>query len=365
MPFKLGEMLLKEKIITPEQLDEALKMHMILGIRLGSSLIELGYIEEEDLLRFLSEKLGTPSVGNAAFTSIPDQVIARIPVAIAKKHRVIPFQLTNRRLSVAMTDPADLKAIDELAFVSGMSIEPYIATDILVSSALERYYDIKRDMRYMRVSGQAHGFARSGNEHTAERQSAELLNIEFPSELERFGSQPAPAPPEQQVASITTYSIDKLSMDFAAARNRDDVADVFIKYLGQEFSCGALMIVRGNTANGWRAVLARHKIKGFDEVTIQLDASSTLSAVVTTSRFHMGRLNNSALDLQLSDALKSSPERSHLILPVVMLNKVVALVIVLADTEALGSRLQELQKLVFKASLAFEMLIIKNKILMT
>lgn len=387
MAIKLGEMLLKEHIISPEQLDEALKSQMIFGIKLGSSLIELGFIDEEQLSLFLSRKLGVPSVNKDAFTSIPAKVLEKIPVALAEKYRVVPISIENRRIAVAMVDPSDLQAIDELAFASGLMVEPHIAPELLISFALERYYDVKRDVRYARVSGNTYGRARAGKDRqhdvvpaepaepaataptppvpvkgdmdSAVKNEGDLLNIEFPTDFEGFGSLPDLEP------AISSYSIDRLSIDFASAGNRDDVADVFIKYLGQEFSSGALMIIRGKAAIGWRGVQEHQKLTEFDKLVIPLDASSVLHTVIATSHFHMGPLNNSQSNNQLTDALKSAPERSHLIMPVIMLNKVVAVVIVLADMDALGKRLQELQKLVYKASLAFEMLIIKNKILMT
>jgi hypothetical protein len=377
MAIKLGELLLNEKIITPDQLDEALKIQMIFGIKLGSSLIELGFIDEEQLSHFLSRKLGVPSVGKHALTLIPAEVLEKIPLALAEKYRVVPIRIENRRIIVAMVDPADLQAIDALSFATGMSVEPNIAPDLLISFALERHYGVKRDIRYVRVSGQTYGCARPKKEREivappepvkeeqdtqATKSDGGLLNIEFPTEFEGFGN--LPDLPEEEL-TISSYSIDKLSMDFASAKSRDDVADVFIKYLGQEFSSGAIMIVRGKAAVGWRAVQGRKKIADFETLTIPLDASSVLNTVISTSHFHMGPLNNSPSNKQLLAAIKSSPEKSHLIMPVIMLNKVVAIVLVLAEMDALGKRLQELQKLVNKASLAFEMLIIKNKILMT
>lgn len=388
MAIKLGEMLLNEKIITPAQLDEALKIQMILGIKLGSSLIELGFVEEEQLSRFLSRKLGAPSVSKDILTLIPAEVIAKIPAAMAEKFRVIPIRIENRRLAIAMADPSDLQAIDELAFVTGLTVEPHIAPDMLISFALENHYGVKRDLRYVRVSGQRYGLARDNSEqplvvepHDADditsfladivtdtknsavvKNDGGLLNIEFPAEFEGFGSIPELTEKE---LSICSYTIDRLSIDFAAATTRDDVADVFIKYLGQEFSCGALMIVRGNSSVGWRAILNSEKIADFHQLTIAPDAASVLNTVITTAHYHMGPLNNCPGNRQLNDALRSSPDSSHLIMPIIMLNKVVAIVIVLADMAALGKRLHELQKLVYKASLAFEMLILKNKILMT
>jgi len=164
---------------------------------------------------------------------------------------------------------------------------------------------------------------------------------------------------------VSRYTVDSLSLDFAAARSRDDVANVFINYLGQEFTAGALFIVRVTQVIGWRAVNGGERIAGFSELNLLLSKSSVLRDVIESRNFSMGSLINTPENRQILKALNLRPETSLLVLPVIMLNKVVAVVLVTADMDALGRRLAELQKIVRKASLAFEMLIIKNKILMT
>jgi hypothetical protein len=386
MALKLGELLINEGLLTNEQLEEALKCQVIFGIKLGSSLIELGFIDEISLVKLLSKKLGVPAVTQKELTEIPHSIYSLLPSAVAEKYRALPFKLENRRLSVAMSDPTDFKAIDEISFVTGHIIQPFIAPDINVSFALEKYYQIKRDMRYIRVSGG--GFKRPPQTKpepaqktaqplhektlhdpiavTYQKEDGELLNIEIPAEFEGFGDLPD-LPEEFFTPSdkLDRYTIDALSLDFASARERDDIADVFIKYLGQEFSKGGLFIVRGTVAVGWRAIVDGNKVSGFDAVSIELKAQSVLSSVLNESRYFMGPLAATAGNDPIIKALQFTASDIILALPVIMLKKVVAVVIVSAEMEALGKRLQELQKLVYKASLAFEMLIIKNKILMT
>ncbi len=386
MALKLGELLINEGLLTNEQLEEALKCQVIFGIKLGSSLIELGFIDEIRLVKLLSKKLGVPAVTQKELMEIPHSIYSLVPSAVAEKYRVLPFKLENRRLSVAMSDPTDFKAIDEISFVTGYIIQPFIAPDINVSFALEKYYQIKRDMRYIRVSGG--GFKRPPQTKpepaqqtvlplhepalhdpiavTYQKEDGELLNIEIPAEFEGFGA--LPDLPEESFThseKLERYTIDALSLDFASARERDDIADVFIKYLGQEFSKGGLFIVRGSVAVGWRAIVDGNKVSEFDAVSIELKAQSVLSSVLNESRYFMGPLAATAGNDPIIKALQFSASDIVLALPVIMLKKVVAVVIVSAEIEALGKRLQELQKLVYKSSLAFEMLIIKNKILMT
>jgi len=199
-----------------------------------------------------------------------------------------------------------------------------------------------------------------------QKEDGKLLNIEIPAEFEGFGSLPdLPEEPCTPAAKLGRYTIDSLSLDFASAKERDDIADVFIKYLGQEFSKGGLFIIRGNTAVGWRATVNGEKVNEFDKTSIELKAQSVLHSVMNESRYFMGPLAPTPDNAPIIKSLQLSGGDVVLALPVVMLKKVVAVVIVSAEMEALGKRLQELQKLVYKASLAFEMLIIKNKILMT
>lgn len=377
MAVKLGELLLNEKLITPEQLDEALKSQMIFGIKLGSSLVELGFITEEQLCKFLSRKLGVPSVGWRALSSVAPAVIAMIPAELAEKYRVVPIKADGKKLALAMADPTDFKAIDEVAFVTGCVVHAHIVPDIRITSALSKYYQVRGDIRYLRIEGVLANKRKSAPvaepvipakkiEIPMESDTGELLNIEIPLEFEGFGS--LPGYEEDYTASAgraDRYTVDRLSIEFAGAKDRDQIATVFIKYLGQEFTVCALFIIRNNTAVGWRGIVAGTRIEELENLNILLSKPSVLRDVLETRQFSMGTLIQTPENSQLLKALGVGSGTPLLVLPIIMLNKVVAAVVVSADMDALGTRLQELQKLVHKASLAFEMLIIKNKILMT
>ena len=374
MALKLGELLISEGLLTQEQLEEALKCQVIFGIKLGSSLIELGFIDEGKLAKFLSKKLGVPPASRKELMDVPYHVYSLLPGSVAERYRVIPFRLDNKRLHVAMTDPTDINAIDELSFVTGYIIQPFIAPDIHISFALEKLYQVNRDLRYIRVPGggmrrpavKAEQLEPENIEVVYQGKNGELLNIEIPREFEGFGSLPdLPEEVGTPEAKLELYTIDRLSIEFAAARERDDVADIFIKYLGQEFKTCALFILRGTAATGWRAISNGENVKGFDGQTLLLSKPSVLRDVYETRSYSLGALVNTPENRQIHKALAIPSEAPLVVLPVVMLNKVVAAVLVSADMDALGKRLAELQKLVRKASLAFEMLIIKNKILVT
>jgi hypothetical protein len=289
-------------------------------------------------------------------------------------HQVVPFRLEGNRLSLAMADPIDFKAIEEIGFVTGHVVDPYIAPDVEISRAMAKYYRLSiGQFRYQMVADQ-----RRRDEAAKPAQPAtitiptisdngELLNVTIPAEFQGFGQMDAADQENffQYPDDISRYTVDRVSMDFASARSREDVANVFINYLGQEFSAGALFIVRGNSAVGWQAVCKGEKIGRFNELQLLLSKPSVLRQVVESKVFYLGELAGTFENQTLLKAMKLPLETALLALPVIMMHKVVAVVLVTADAEALGRRLGELQKLVRKASLAFEMLIIKNKILMT
>jgi len=377
MAIKLGELLLNEKLITPEQLDEALKSQMIFGIKLGSSLIELGFITDEQLCRFLSRKLGVPAVSPRVMSSVSPEVLAMVPAELAGKYRVVPVRVDGKKLALAMEDPTDFKAIDEVAFVTGCVILPHIVPDVRLTSALAKYYQIRGDIRYLKIEGELAGKRRNGPVEEAVKKagtieipmmsaSGELLNIEIPLEFEGFANLPGDDAVYAPVADVVErYSVDRLSLEFASAKNRDQIAAVFIKYLGQEFTVGALFIIRSNMAVGWRGIAGGKLIEGLESLNILLSKPSVMRDVLETCQFSMGTLIQTPENAQLLKTLGVGSGTPLLVLPIVMLKKVVAVVVVSADMDALGKRLLELQKLVHKTSLAFEMLIIKNKILMT
>lgn len=377
MAIKLGELLLNEKIITPEQLDEALKCQMIFGIKLGSSLIELGFITEEQLCSFLSRTLGFPAAGWKAMSSVTPKVLALVPAEMAGKYRVFPIKVEGKKLALAMADPTDFKAMEEVAFVTGCVIHPHIVPDVRITLALSKFYHLRDDMRYLRIEGEIAEKQRKAPaaepgkkvekiEIPMVNSSGDLLNIEIPLEFEGFAS--LPGYEEDFVPyldGVERYSIDRLSLEFASAKNRDQIASVFIKYLGQEFTIGALFIIRNNMAVGWRGVASGTRLKEVESLDIILSKPSVMADVLETRQPVMGTLGLTPENMQLLKALGGGPGTPLLVLPIIMHNKVVALVVVSADMASLGRKLQELQKLVYKASLAFEMLIIKNKILMT
>jgi hypothetical protein len=135
---RLGEMLVDAKVITPHQLQAALQAQLIYGGRLGTNLVELDYISERFLARFLARELGLPAATDAEIANPPTVALQSLNAEQAKKYGVIPISRNKNVLEVAMIEPSDLRALDELSFQTNCQIKPKVATELMVLSSLER-----------------------------------------------------------------------------------------------------------------------------------------------------------------------------------------------------------------------------------
>src|SRR6187455_1910783 len=139
MAVRIGELLLKEKRITPEQLQEALNYQRQNGGKLGFNLIKLGYVKDDEITALLSKQYGVPSINLAQF-EIDPAVIKLIPAETAQKYQIIPLSRSGATLTIAMTDPTNVFAMDDIKFMTGYNVEPVVASETAVVDAITKYY---------------------------------------------------------------------------------------------------------------------------------------------------------------------------------------------------------------------------------
>lgn len=139
MPVRIGELLLKEKRITPEQLQEVLAYQKANGGKLGLILVKLGFVNDDEITALLSKQYGVPSINLAEF-EIDPAVIKIIPAETSHKYQIIPLSRAGATLTIAMTDPTNVFAMDDIKFMTGYNVEPVVASESAVIGALEKYY---------------------------------------------------------------------------------------------------------------------------------------------------------------------------------------------------------------------------------
>lgn len=138
---KIGDLLVEKNLITPTQLEEGLLEQSVSGKRIGEILVEKGYINEEELIETISERLSIPKISLESMVIDPN-IIHRIEVAIARRYTLIPiFEIANN-LTLAMADPLNIIAIDEVKYITGMNIKRAIATSSEIKDAIDQYYSV-------------------------------------------------------------------------------------------------------------------------------------------------------------------------------------------------------------------------------
>jgi type IV pilus assembly protein PilB len=139
MSVRLGEILLKEGMINQEQLQKALEQQRTTGGKLGSCLSKLGYITDDDITGVLSRQYGVPSI-NLSYYEIDPTVIKLIPQDTAVRYQVIPLSRVGSVLTIAMTDPTNVFAMDDIKFMTGFNVEPVVASESAITDAIGRFY---------------------------------------------------------------------------------------------------------------------------------------------------------------------------------------------------------------------------------
>src|SRR5438309_10907465 len=143
MAVRIGELLLKEKFISPEQLQQALNHQKANGGKLGHNLVKLGLVKDEEITALLSRQYGVPSINLAQF-EIDPIVIKLIPADTAQKYQIVPLSRAGATLTIAMTDPTNVFAMDDIKFMTGYNVEPVVASETAVTESITRYYALSK-----------------------------------------------------------------------------------------------------------------------------------------------------------------------------------------------------------------------------
>src|SRR6202142_3162689 len=139
MSQRLGDLLVKEKVITTEQLVEATKVQKETNCRLGSALVKLGFLTDEDVTNFLSRQYGVPAI-NLSYFEIDPSVVKLIPFETAKRYQILPLSRVGASLTIAMVDPTNVFAMDDIKFMTGFNIEPVVASESSILEGIEKAY---------------------------------------------------------------------------------------------------------------------------------------------------------------------------------------------------------------------------------
>jgi type IV pilus assembly protein PilB len=178
MSGKLGEILIKEKIISSEQLKQALEYQKTNGGRLGNALVKLGFLSDDEVTAVLSRQYGVPSI-NLAYFEVDSNVIKLIPMETATKYQILPLSRVGSSLTVAMVDPTNVFAMDDIKFMTGFNIEPVVASESAISEAIKKHYGTMEDVERKKEIEEIVSFIDEGQAESVELEAEDesTLNL--------------------------------------------------------------------------------------------------------------------------------------------------------------------------------------------
>jgi len=178
MSGKLGEILIKEKVISSEQLKQALEFQKTNGGRLGYALVKLGFLSDDEVTAVLSRQYGVPSI-NLAYFEVDPNVIKLIPMETAMKYQILPLSRVGSSLTVAMVDPTNVFAMDDIKFMTGFNIEPVVASEAAIGEAIKKHYGSVEDVERKKEIEEIVSFIDEGQAESVELEAEDesTLNL--------------------------------------------------------------------------------------------------------------------------------------------------------------------------------------------
>ncbi|HET9315944.1 MAG TPA: ATPase, T2SS/T4P/T4SS family, partial [Vicinamibacteria bacterium] len=220
MPVKLGELLLKENMVTPQQLQEALTHQKMNGGKLGKAFVSLGYVRDEEITSLLSRQYGVPSI-NLDHFEVDPAIIKIIPAETSRKYQILPLSRSGATLTIAMADPTNVFAMDDIKFMTGYNVEPVVASETSLDDAIEKYYGSTRSLQLKTDGG---GFGGGGGSMGA----AGLKLGDAPS-LREMMDGPSLSFDDMASVGLSEVDIDALGQDEAdveQVKTEDDEIDL-------------------------------------------------------------------------------------------------------------------------------------------
>jgi type IV pilus assembly protein PilB len=185
MSQRLGDLLVKEKVITQEQLEQATKLQKESHTRLASALVKLGFLSDEDVTNFLSRQYGVPAI-NLSYFEIDPAVVKLIPFETAKRYQILPLSRVGASLTIAMVDPTNVFAMDDIKFMTGFNIEPVVASESSIIEGIDKAYgtskeeELEQVMQSMNDMGESTDVELQAEEHELELKELERAADEAP-----------------------------------------------------------------------------------------------------------------------------------------------------------------------------------------
>jgi hypothetical protein len=303
---RLGELLIQEKLVTPEQVEEALETQVVHGGRLGTNLVELGFLKETDLARVLGRQHNLPY---AAGEMVPDpQALALVDRQFYDDHDVLPMRVDATRLTVAVLHPNQVKPLELLGFKAGKRVVPVVIPEFRMNQLLRKHTKAFRPMRPIDMNT-LRPSKRRGDDQPKPISAEDLINEDDFAKIyanamaggaegeilegvivededpvitgEALSPQVAvrASPPssfEPEPSPLTFVEAQKL---LQASADREDIATTVLRFARSRFKRALLLNVRGDLVTGWSGLGQGVSRRAVQHIGVSLREANTLKLV--------------------------------------------------------------------------------------
>jgi len=365
---RLGDILIKKKMIFPEQLDQAVQCQVLFGGRLGTNLLELGFISEDQLRKILEEKYEIPAVSRKDLLEIPREAINLMSRKFSVEHKLVPVRLNDDVIEVAMLDPQSESSVSALAEATSLKIEKLIALELDLYWAQEKYYAVKREARYINLDRWLE-HQREMKRRPAKKKKPKTIKREplLPDPLDITSLEGSPKDLEDFWDRVgrtghPEHLLPRVLKDLEMASNRDEISGVILDFAAMHFFRTLLFVINEDMLFGWDG-----QGEGIDSrvalaIMLPLKRRSIFKTVLETGAYFLGPIPDTTINNRFTAAFGATRPKSVLLLPIMVGDKVVAILYGdMGHEKSVSAVPPALQRVLAAAGQAFQRLIFKQK----
>jgi len=334
--MKLGTRLLRDGVIGLSELEAALRAQVLYGGRLGTNLIELGFLDVDTVGHFLALALEAPEATRERFEQTPASALERFGGELARAHSAFPLgpEPGSDRFAIAVLDPTEVTKSALLSEALDQPVVLYAAAEMRLFFFLEKHFGIEREVRYIRTGGPPR---EQGQIERRRIQGAPRVVRVEPRRTRSGNIETVDAEIEPVVATpaLTVRDLDEITAAMEAARHRDQIGSALVSYAPGRIDAIAVLLIRDQIAMGWCA-FSRHgsDAEAVGQLSLPLGELSTLKLCYDANEVYWGPppTKDAPLERELGATLgiPDRPERT-LVVPVAVRDRVVNLIYALSS----------------------------------
>ncbi len=377
--LRIGEFLINGKLIDQRQLDEAIEYQCIYGGKLGTCLVELGFIDEWQFAKTLSKYHNLDYVEPHELMNVPQQIIDLLPAEVAVKYQAVPYRVDKSRLFIAISESTNQQVIDALTRATRHTVIPMAMPEIRIKLALKKYYAMPLPSRFESLAARIDKHQFLSGKAGVQKQTSPSPSPVQPETEENdnqvdtaswpmLGDQENPGEIEELLPA--SYQADQPARPMergeflkrlANIQSREQIAEILFNYLRQNPAVSALWVIREQKIIGWKNSL---NSSGFEELSFPLDHQSLLGTAVISGENQLGPLDQITENRRLANYFTAAAPHA-LVIPLTVRDRIVCVFYAQDELNKLQTEQNNLLTIARKMELAFNLLILRNKIIET